>query len=439
MISEMRFVKSLAAVFLLTLVTSCLSAESARLPDTQAGKVFSEWLSVSNSGDRNAMAAFIAKTSWKRDLDAEMAAREDSGGQDVVEILDSAPQTLVAKTRNRKDSTELMVKLIVSTDEHPHVLIFGQYEIPSGSTYGSYPITADIRQHVIEETRKALTETYVDATIGQRMAVAIERNNKSGRYNQAQEGELLAEAITNDLHAISRDPHLNLYFYLFPQPQPNTNVAASEDSVRKTLGKHNCGFTKAEHVEPNIGYLKIDAFDRPDLCGETASAAMNFLADSDALIIDLRANGGGLPGMVTFVETYLFDHATHLNDIYVRKDDTTHQFWSLPYVPGKRLAKIPVYVLTSKDTFSAAEEFAYTLKSLKRATIVGETTAGGAHPYDTVRVDDHFSFEVPFARSINPVTHGDWEGTGVAPDEKVSASEALARALADAKSRNASH
>ena len=231
----MPSIKSLSLLFLLSLAISCLSAESVQLP-TQAAKIFLEWLSVSNNGDRNAMAAFIAKTGWKRDLDAEMAVREDSGGQDVVEVVDSAPQTFVAKTRNRKDSLELMVKLVVSTDARPHILILGQYEIPPGTTYQRYPLSAGIRQHVVDETRKALTETYVDAPLGQRMAAAIERNNKNGRYSQLQEGELLAEAITDDLHAISHDLHLNLYFYLFPQPKTEISNAEAMGSQRWMSG-----------------------------------------------------------------------------------------------------------------------------------------------------------------------------------------------------------
>ena len=137
--------------------------------------------------------------------------------------------------------------------------------------------------------------------------------------------------------------------------------------------------------------------------------------------------------MIAFISTYLFDEQTHLNDLWERKGDVTHQYWTLPYVPGKRLADKPVYVLTSKQTFSGAEEFSYNLKSLKRATIVGETTGGGAHPVSGHRIDDHFMIGVPFARAINPITKTNWEGTGVEPDVKVSAADALrtAEKLAD--------
>jgi C-terminal processing protease CtpA/Prc len=129
--------------------------------------------------------------------------------------------------------------------------------------------------------------------------------------------------------------------------------------------------------------------------------------------------------MIAFISTYLFDEPTHLNDLYNRKEDSTTQYWTLPYVPGKRLSDKPVFVLTSNRTFSGAEEFSYNLKNLKRATIIGETTGGGAHPVSGHRIDDHFMIGVPFARAVNPIAGTNWERTGVTPDVEVPAAEAL--------------
>jgi C-terminal processing protease CtpA/Prc len=142
----------------------------------------------------------------------------------------------------------------------------------------------------------------------------------------------------------------------------------------------------------------------------------------------LKPVGGGDPKMVAFISTYLFSKPTHLNDLWEWKNDTTQQFWTLPYVPGKRLDEKPVYLLTARRTFSGAEEFSYNLKNLKRATIVGETSGGGAHPVSGHRIDDHFMIGVPFARAINPISHTNWEGVGVEPDVRVPASEALSTA-----------
>jgi C-terminal processing protease CtpA/Prc len=170
-------------------------------------------------------------------------------------------------------------------------------------------------------------------------------------------------------------------------------------------------------------------FADPQLCGATAAAAMNFLAGTRAIIFDLRANGGGDPAMVALLSSYLFAEPTHLNDLWERKTGTTQQFWTLPYVPGRRMDGKPVYVLTSHRTFSGAEEFAYNLKNLKRATIVGEVTGGGAHPVSPHRIDDHFVIGVPFARAVNPISKTNWEGTGVEPDVKVAAADALDTAV----------
>jgi retinol-binding protein 3 len=148
------------------------------------------------------------------------------------------------------------------------------------------------------------------------------------------------------------------------------------------------------------------------------------------MIIDLRENGGGTPKMVALITSYLFDRRTHLNDLWTRSTNTTAEFWTQDTVAGRRFGgEKPVYVLTSARTFSGAEEFTYNLKTLKRATIVGETTGGGAHPVRCRRIDEHFMIGVPFARAINPITHTNWEGVGVEPDAKVPASEALNAAL----------
>jgi C-terminal processing protease CtpA/Prc len=188
----------------------------------------------------------------------------------------------------------------------------------------------------------------------------------------------------------------------------------------------NFGFKKVERLGGGgVGLLELEGFMPAELIGDTAAAAMSFLANSEAVIIDLRKNGGGSPEAVILLCSYFFDDSTHLNSIYTRTTDTTRQYWSHPVVPGKKLSGKDVYVLTSGRTFSAAEEFTYNLQSQKRATIVGETTGGGAHPTRGFRVTDNFGVGVPFARSINPITKTNWEGTGVKPDVAVPADHAL--------------
>jgi C-terminal processing protease CtpA/Prc len=156
---------------------------------------------------------------------------------------------------------------------------------------------------------------------------------------------------------------------------------------------------------------------------------MNFLADSDALILDLRDNNGGRGGMVDFIVSYLFAERTHLSDVFRRADNVTTESWTLPYVPGRKFVDKPVYVLISKRTFSAGEALAYMLKDLKRATLIGETTVGGSGTIEFKPIDDHFLIVVPTGRVISPATKTDWAGTGVEPDVKVAADDALEEAL----------
>ncbi len=157
---------------------------------------------------------------------------------------------------------------------------------------------------------------------------------------------------------------------------------------------------------------------------------MNFLAYCDAIIVDLRQNGGGDPAQIQLISTYFFDEPVHLNDLYARAEDRTDNYWTLPYVPGPKAADADLYILTSARTFSGAEEFTYNMKNLKRATVIGETTGGGAHPTGTRIVQRDFILRVPFARAINPVSKTNWEGTGVAPDIACPAAEAFDKAYA---------
>jgi C-terminal processing protease CtpA/Prc len=265
--------------------------------------------------------------------------------------------------------------------------------------------------------------------VAKKMGAAVRGRAKHGEYDSVTDGNAFAKLLTSDFQDVSHDKHLTVTFS--PTRLPEDSAVPSADAIaqyRVAMEKVNCGFEKVEHLNGNLGYVKFDFFADPEVCGSTAIAAMNFLGSVDAIIFDLRQNGGGDPKMIALVSTYLFATPTHLNDLWVRKSGETHQYWTLPYVPGKLLPSIPVYVLTSHRTFSGAEEFSNNLKVLKRAIIVGEVTGGGAHPVTGHRVDDRFTIGVPFARAINPITKTNWEGAGVEPDVKVAAGDALSTA-----------
>ncbi|HEX4221741.1 MAG TPA: S41 family peptidase [Pseudonocardiaceae bacterium] len=241
------------------------------------------------------------------------------------------------------------------------------------------------------------------------------RDNDYERFGS--DGEF-ADAVTADMQSISGDKHLRL---LCEEPAP---------PVRPR--RH--GFDKVEILDGNIGYLENTIFRSPRQYGDTAAAAMTLVADTDALIIDLRRNRGGEPAMVAFVCAYLFDEFTHLNDLYLRSADLTVQFWTPEYVPGRRFGGTkPIWVLTGPITFSAGEELAYNLQQLRRATIVGEVGRGGAHGSVFRPINEELVAMIPHARAINPVTGTNWQGVGVKPDVEVPAEDALAHAYELAK------
>lgn len=195
------------------------------------------------------------------------------------------------------------------------------------------------------------------------------------------------------------------------------------------MRKENFGFRKVERLGGNIGYIDLRNFASPDYAKETIADAMGFVANTDALIFDMRFNGGGDPAGVQLICSYLFgDKPVHLNDLYYRPNDETKEFWTLKKVDGVKMPDVPVYVLTSGFTFSGAEEFSYNLKNLKRATLVGETTGGGAHPGGMMPVNDNFVVFIPTGRAINPITKTNWEGTGVTPDVFIKSELALEKA-----------
>ena len=294
-------------------------------------------------------------------------------------------------------------------------------------------VDAAVRAVVVEGAATHLINYYVFPDVGAQMAAAIREHQRRHDYDSITSARSLAERLTADLREVSHDKHLAVIYSataLPPPPSPNAEPTAEElERARNAMALTNFGFEKVERLAGNIGYLDLRAFAPPPFMGDTAAAAMNFLANADAVIIDLRQNGGGSPDAVALMASYLMGPLpARMNDIYNRETNQTHQFWTLPYVPGKRLTGKDVYLLTSSRTFSAAEDFTYGLKTLKRVTIVGEVTGGGAHPVGPRRINDHFAVAVPFGRSINVVTNADWEGTGVEPDVKVPADGALATA-----------
>ena len=301
-------------------------------------------------------------------------------------------------------------------------------------------IDAATRTQVIDAILKRLNDSYVFPEVAKKMETSIRERVDKKEYDQITSAKQFATTLTKDLQAVSNDKHLRVRYSHSPIPErgPRREPTAEErDQRKRDLNWMNHGFVKVERLRGNIGYLEFLNFADEELGADTVAASMNFVNGTDALIIDLRGNGGGNPAMVALICSYLFGpEPVHLNDLYWREGDRTDQFWTKKEVAGKRYLNKDVYVLTSKRTFSGAEEFTYNLKNLKRATIIGETTGGGAHPGGMFRMSPHFGAFVPTGRAINPITKTNWEGTGVAPDVAVPAEQALvvARLMALKKS-----
>lgn len=412
------------------------SQTQTQIPQTPAGRILRAWLDAFNSGDRATLETYIKTFDPKQSIDVMLNFRSQTGGFDLLGIESSEPKLIKFRVKEKASATVGIGSIQVNDAQPATVESFGLRAIPPGAVVENIKLDAAARQRVLDGIASTLNEFYVYPETAQKMVAALRDRQKRGEYDAVTDGDVFAAELTKHLQEVSHDKHLHVNYSPYKLPPDKQGPSPEEKAMfRKQLEHSNCGFAKVEILPGNIGYLKFNFFGDPDLCGPTAIAAMNFLAHVDAIIFDLRENGGGDPKMVALISTYLFDKPTHLNDLYNRKDDQSTQYWTLPYVPGNRLADTPVFVLTSQNTFSGAEEFSYNLKNLKRATLVGETTGGGAHPVDGHRIDDHFMIGVPFARAINPVSKTNWEGIGVTPDVPAKASDALevAEKLASAK------
>jgi retinol-binding protein 3 len=424
-----------ALYFVVLLLIPYAARAEVDTPDTQAGHTLRAFLNAFNTAEHDRIAAFVKEYDPENSADGLTSFSNQTGGFTLVSIVHSAPDKLSFLVHGRGDSIDAFGSLQLASTSPPRVKRLSIRAIPPGAKPDDIQLDEATRQKTIDAISERLTEYYVYPDVAAKMVQAIRDHQKHGDYSSMSDGNEFADALASDLRAISHDLHLHVSYDPFTLPKQSGSSAghsqpspAEQARFRSMMEHQNCTFSKIEILNHNIGYIKFGAFPPPDICGPTVVAAMNFLAHTDALIFDLRENHGGDPNMVDFMVSYLFRQPTHINDLTNRHENETHQYWTVPWVPGPRLVDQPVYVLTSHQTFSGGEEFTFDLQTQKRATIVGETTGGGAHPVEGLPAGDHFSIGVPFGRPINPVTHGDWEGRGVEPDVKVNAAEALATA-----------
>jgi hypothetical protein len=322
-------------------------------------------------------------------------------------------------------------------------------------------------REIVTTALALLRANYVFPELADRAATAVEARLATGEYDGLDE-ITLTDLVTRHLQEVCEDKHLALRLGSGPgpgggrpggpgpggpgpggpgpggpggrgrRPGPDLDRPKGHEARRlamRQMGRlDNFGIHRVERLDGNVGYLDVRRVPVPANAGPAISAAMELVAGTYALIIDLRRNGGGAPEGVVYWCSHLVEEQppTHLNDIFRADTGETHQFWALPYVPGPRYLDRPVYVLTSSRTFSGGEDFAYTLQALGRAQVIGETTGGGAHPTRPFGISAAVLIAIPFARSINPVTGTNWQGTGVVPDIAVPEAQAYDTAYAKA-------
>jgi len=287
------------------------------------------------------------------------------------------------------------------------------------------------RSQVVEAATKALEDKYIFPDLGIAMAKMIRQQNAAHAYDALTTGVEFSRQLTADLYSVGHDKHIHVDSddrRVVIQERPGSGGPGPRPHYLEGPPPA-ARVSEFKRLTGNIGYIRVDQMLPADGPNESIDTAMAALTGSKALIIDLRHNGGGDPMMVAYLCTYLFPAGAriHLSDFVDRDDPAPRGSYTLPSVPNETFAG-DVYLLTSHFTFSGGEEMAYDLQALKRATIVGETTGGGANPGGPVPLPDHFSIFIPTGRPINPVTKTNWEGVGVQPDVSVPADEALEKA-----------
>lgn len=289
------------------------------------------------------------------------------------------------------------------------------------------PIDAAARHEVAAKFAEALTSDYAYADKGAAMAAAIRAKLAAGAYDQIASPEAFAKALQADARAVVDDRHLRVWYTGRPDPTAGRGPPSPEMLAR--LRKWNGAIPKVEILAGNIGYMRANGMPPPAVSRDAIAAAFAFVRNTDALIIDLRANHGGAPATVALYDSYLSEGAPRVTRyIHWRKNDYVQEFKTTDLGELAYGAKRPVFVLTSHRTFSAGEGFAYDVQAFKRGLVVGETTGGGADPGRVEALGHGFMTFMPMGYAVNPVTNTNWEEVGVKPDVEVPADQALIKA-----------
>ena len=426
--------------------SQAVADEPAELPNTAAGRRAAAYFNAFNSGDTEVMQVFFQEHYSFEYLESHSLDKRSAYYQRFHDIfgrltslrvaLSVALQITVLADATKTDNVLVMRFQLESEPPHrlAYVTFSGIENAEVAVQYVDYvatrtaSISSALRSSTIQSVAQALKDQYVYPELGQKMADTLLRKQAEGRYDDARKSGALADALTEDALAVSNDKHI------WVEAQ-NPMIQESSDPINRSveeLRQENYHIRKVEVLPGNIGYFKFEMIHDDKEALEIAAVALDSLAQCDVLIFDIRDNIGGEWGTANLILGYLLPGGTVFGYMYDRSGRRVEERTTPDSIPGQSFdSSVPVYVLTSNRTGSAAEGFAYTLKSMDRAIIVGEVTLGMAHPSKEIVVNDYFRVSVPYLRSENVVTKTNFEGTGVVPNVEVPADRALETAVED--------
>lgn len=296
-------------------------------------------------------------------------------------------------------------------------------------------LTREYKKEVIQNISQLINDFYVFPEVAKLTEAHLKSQLLNGYYDHIENDEAFAIALTQSVQSINKDKHMRIWPNR-PGLAPNkTKESMFEDHLTRINRSRegNAGFKTVKILDGNVGYLDLRGFAGMETGKDIADAYMKLMSRTDAIIIDLRKNGGGSPNMVQYLCSYFFNQKLLLNSLYWRQGNRTQDFWTLEKVGGIKLNDVPLFILTSHRTFSGAEEFSYNMQTQKRATLVGQITGGGANPGRSMRINDNLRIFVPMGRAINPITKTNWEGVGVVPEIETIPEETYDKAVDLAK------
>ncbi|MFZ6646972.1 S41 family peptidase [Undibacterium sp. TJN25] len=307
------------------------------------------------------------------------------------------------------------------------LLISAAFSVNAFAQPADARLSAAERKEILQTLDAKLQANYVFPAVAARLGKELTSKAAKDAYAGADTAAALAAQLSKDLREKSDDRHFMVFYDPGYHVEENPDAVPSPEEMdrqRMDATRMGYGIEKLQRLPGNVGYLELRGFGPTEVVAAAYTSALSLLAGTDALILDLRRNGGGSPNSVAYLMSHFFAKGDerHLNDIYTRPQDKTQQYWTNTGV-GERYTK-PVYVLTSARTFSGGEECAYDFQTQKRAVLVGEVTGGGANSGDRFSLGHGLVINIPTGRAINPVTRTNWEHVGVKPEIAVPAAQA---------------